>query len=172
MSDGPAGERLEVRRSARRKKTISVHREGDVIVVNAPKWMSNADVERHARDLIARLRTREGEPRSDTDLLTRALWLRMEFLPEAPEPSAVQWSRAGSRWGSCTTLDRSIRIAESLRRAPQYVIDAVIVHELAHLLRADHGPEFKSLLARYPENARADAFLAGMSFAKGLPNAY
>lgn len=172
MNGGPPSEHLEVRRSARRKKTISVHREGDVIVVNAPLWMSNADVERHARELVARLAKREGTPRSDVDLLTRALWVRMEFLPEAPEPTAVRWATQERRWGSCSTVERSVRISSQLQRAPQYVIDAVIVHELAHLLRADHGPEFKQLISRYPDNLRADAFLAGMSFAKGLPNEY
>ena len=172
MTDGPPAERLEVRRSSRRKKSISVHREGDVIIVNAPMWMPSADVERHARDLVARLRRRESAPASDVELLTRALWLRMEFLPEAPEPSAVRWATQESRWGSCTTLDRSIRISSQLRRAPQYVIDAIIVHELAHLLRANHGPEFKQLISRYPDNLRADAFLAGVAFAKGLPNEY
>lgn len=172
MTDGPAAERFEVRRSARRRKSIAVHREGDTIVVNAPMWMSEAEVERHARELVGRLRRRERAPASDTELLTRALWLRMEFLPEAPEPTSVRWTATSSRWGSCTTLDRSIRLAEALRHAPQYVIDAVVVHELAHLLQAHHGPEFRSLIARFPDNARADAFLAGMSFAKGMTNEY
>ena len=172
MTDGPPGERLEVRRSARRKKTIAVHREGDVIVVSAPKWMSSADVDRHAQALVARLRKRETAPRNDTELLTRALWLRLEFLPDAPEPASVRWATQESRWGSCTSIDRSIRISSQLQRAPQYVVDAVLVHELAHLLHPDHGPGFKALIARYPDNARADAFLAGMSFAKGLPNDY
>ena len=172
MSDGPTGERLEVRRSARRRKSIAVHREGDTIVVSAPMWMSQAEVERHAQELVQRLQRRERAPASDTDLLTRALWLRLEFLPEAPEPASVRWMTMTTRWGSCTTLDRSIRIAESLRRAPQYVIDAVIVHELAHLVEADHGTGFRRLIARYPENSRADAFLAGMSFAKGITIEY
>ncbi len=172
MNDGPSGERLEVRRSTRRKKTISVHREGDTIVVSAPARMTNAEVDRYARELIARLHKREVMPKSDVDLLTRALWLRMEYLPEAPEPSSVRWASQETRWGSCSTLQRTIRISSQLRRAPQYVVDAIIVHELAHLLRANHGPEFKLLLSRYPDNARADAFLAGMAFAKGLPNEY
>ncbi len=172
MTDGTAAERMEIRRSARRRKSIAVHREGDTIVVNAPMWMSEVEVERHARDLVVRLRRRERQPASDTELLTRALWLRLEFLPDAPEPASVQWTQMATRWGSCTTLDRSIRLAEALRRAPQYVIDAVIVHELAHLLEADHGAEFHRLIARYPENTRADAFLAGMSFAKGVTLAY
>lgn len=172
MTDGPPNERLEVRRSARRKKSIAVHREGDVVVVSAPKWMSNADVDRHARELVARLQKREGLPRSDVDLLTRALWLRLEFLPDAPEPASVRWATQERRWGSCTTIDRSIRISSQLLRAPQYVVDAVIVHELAHLLHADHGAAFAALIARYPDNARADAFLEGMAFAKGLPSEY
>ncbi len=172
MTDGPHAERIEVRRSSRRKKTISVHREGDVLVVSAPQWMSRADVDRHAHDLVERLRRREPAQVSDVELLTRTLWLRMEFLPEAPEPTSARWAAQERRWGSCSSVDRSLRISSQLRRAPQYVIDAVIVHELAHLLRPDHGSDFKRLIARYPENARADAFLAGMSFAKGLPNAY
>lgn len=172
MTDGPPAEFIEVRRSARRKKSIAVHREGDVFVVSAPQWMSKTEVERHARDLVERLRSREPAQVSDVELLTRALWLRLEFLPEAPEPTAVRWATQERRWGSCSSVDRSIRVSSQLRRAPQYVIDAIVVHELAHLLRADHGTEFKRLIARYPENARADAFLAGMSFAKGLPNDY
>lgn len=172
MNDGPLGARWEVRRSSRRKKSIAVHREGDVYVVSAPTWMPTADVDRHAAELVARLQRREPKRRSDADLLAHALWLRMEFLPEAPEPAAVRWATQGSRWGSCTSVDRSIRISSHLERAPQYVIDAVIVHELAHLLRSDHGDEFRRLISRYPENARADAFLAGLSFAKGLPNEY
>lgn len=163
---------LEIRRSSRRRKSIAVHREGDTFVVNAPMWMSSTEIELHAAILIERLRKRETPRLSDTELLTRALWLRMEFLPESPEPASVRWAKQERQWGSCTSADRSIRISYRLEYAPQYVLDAVIVHELAHLLHADHGPEFKRKIARYPDNARADAFLAGMSFAKGIPIDY
>ena len=168
MTDGPLNAHWEVRRSSRRKKSIAVHREGAMYVVSAPAWMSAADVQRHAAELVARLQSREPAVRSDEDLLTQAHWLRMEFIPEAPEPHSVRWATQESRWGSCTSVDRSIRVSRALQRAPQYVIDAVIVHELAHLMRSDHGPEFRRLIARYPENGRADAFLAGMSHAKGV----
>ncbi len=141
-------------------------------MVNAPQWMPKAEVELHARELVDRLRRREPVRVSDVELLTRALWLRLEFLPESPEPASVRWATQERRWGSCASVDRSIRISSQLRQAPQYVVDAIVVHELAHLMRADHGKDFKHLIARYPDNARADAFLAGMSFAKGLPNEY
>ena len=168
MNGGSHNDTLEIRRSSRRRKSIAVHREGDTYVVNAPMWMSAAEVERHAAALIARLRKRETPKMSDLELLTRALWLRMEFIPEAPEPTSVQWANQERQWGSCTSVDRSIRISSRLESAPQYVLDAVIVHELGHLLHADHGSAFKRVIARYSDNARADAFLAGMSFAKGI----
>ena len=159
---------IEVRRSARRKRTVSAHREGETIVITAPERMSQRLVSEYANELVERLRKREGATLSDDELLARALWLRMEFMPEAPEPSTVNWSNRQQRqWGSCTPLDRSIRISSRLSRAPQYVIDYVLVHELAHLLHANHGTEFSALERRYPDIGRAEAFLAGADFAAG-----
>lgn len=159
---------IEVRRSSRRKRTVSAHREGETIVITAPERMSQRLVSEYANELVERLRKREGATLSDDELLARALWLRMEFIPEAPEPSTVNWSNRQQRqWGSCTPLDRSIRISSRLSRAPQYVIDYVLVHELAHLLHANHGTEFSALERRYPDIGRAEAFLAGADFAAG-----
>lgn len=125
-------------------------------------------VAEYAEELVERLRKREKAPLSDTDLLTRALWLRLEFVPEAPEPASVNWSNRQQRqWGSCTPLDGTIRISSRLQSAPQYVLDFVLVHELAHLLHSDHGPEFSALERRYPDGDRAEAFLAGVDFGSG-----
>jgi hypothetical protein len=48
---------------------------------------------------------------------------------------------------------------------PQWVIDYVLLHELAHLLVAGHNAAFWKLLDAYPETARAKAFLEGVSYA-------
>lgn len=48
---------------------------------------------------------------------------------------------------------------------PQWVIDYVLVHELAHLLVAGHNAHFWSLVDAYPETQRAKAFLEGVAFA-------
>ena len=65
------------------------------------------------------------------------------------------------RWGSCTDVDRSIRISDRLRHMPEYVLDYVIVHELAHLIEIGHTKAFYQLEARYPDVERASAYLEG-----------
>jgi predicted metal-dependent hydrolase len=50
---------------------------------------------------------------------------------------------------------------------PDWVVAAVLVHELAHLLESGHGPAFRRLVDRYPRYAEAMAFLEGVTFAEG-----
>jgi predicted metal-dependent hydrolase len=51
---------------------------------------------------------------------------------------------------------------------PGYVLDYVILHELAHLLVGGHGPDFWALLAAYPRLERARGYLDGVAAASGL----
>lgn len=157
---------VEVRRSARRRKSVAAFRDGGRTIIVVPERMSDSDVARHANALIARLDRRAGKGISDTQLAARARLLRDRYLPGAPLPATITWStRQRARWGSCTPSTESIRLSTRLRAMPQYVIDAVLLHELAHLLVADHGPRFKAIVNQYPEHDRAEAFLAGVEFA-------
>jgi predicted metal-dependent hydrolase len=49
------------------------------------------------------------------------------------------------RWGSCTVGDR-VNFNWRLIKAPMFVIDYVIVHELAHLIEANHTSDFWSIV--------------------------
>jgi len=70
------------------------------------------------------------------------------------------------RWGSCTGIDRSIRISDRLRFAPVYVQDYVLFHEAIHLRFFDHGPDFQAILAAYPDGEKAQAYLDGYELAE------
>ena len=70
------------------------------------------------------------------------------------------------RWGSCTGVDRSIRISDRLKGAPDYALDYVLFHEAIHLEYFDHGAEFKELLARFPKAEIAGAYLDGYEAAE------
>lgn len=50
------------------------------------------------------------------------------------------------RWGSCTPGD-NLNFNWRLIKAPMFVIDYVVIHELAHLIEANHTPRFWSIVA-------------------------
>ena len=166
VSDLPDG--VVVRESSRRRRTISVHREGGLTVVVVPPRMSHTQIRRHAKELHERITRRSRRtPRSDAELLKRAEALRRALLPEAPAPASIRFSsRQRKRWGSCQTVDRTILISDRIIGMPDYVLDSVIFHELVHLLVPGHGPEFNRYLDRYADRHRADAYLDGVVFAQ------
>lgn len=160
---------VEVRRSARRTRSVSAHREGSRVVVLVPARLSAAEEDRWVARMLARLaRPTRASSTGDDDLAARARVLSARHLDGRARPVSVRWSsRQQQRWGSCTPTDGTIRISERLRVMPGWVLDYVLVHELTHLLEPDHGPGFHALLDRYPHTARAGGFLDGVSFAAG-----
>ena len=50
------------------------------------------------------------------------------------------------RWGSCTPKD-NINFNWRIIKAPVYVIDYIIVHELTHLLESNHTPDFWNIVS-------------------------
>ncbi len=162
-------DQIEVRRSARRKRTVSARRDGGRTIVMIPATMSEADEKRVVAELVAKLdaraKSRSGGHTSDQALADRAQELADKYLPEAPAPQSVRWvSNQNQRWGSCTPARGTIRLTDRLQEMPQYVIDGVLVHELAHLLVSGHGPDFDELVNRYPKINQAMAFLDGVQW--------
>jgi hypothetical protein len=155
---------VEVRRSKRRKRTVSAHREGDTIVVSIPARMTKAEEREWVAQMVERVTASERRRRpSDDELLGRALDLSEQYLGGRARPESVRWvDNQRARWGSATPADRTIRISSRLRGAPAYVVDYLLLHELAHLLRGDHSKEFWALLADYPHLERARGFLEGV----------
>ena len=51
---------------------------------------------------------------------------------------------------------------------PQWVVDYVLVHELAHLLEPGHDANFWAWVDRYPQAERAKGYLIGWSAASRL----
>lgn len=151
---------VEVIRSERRVKTVSARIVDGVIRVRIPAWMSAADEERFVGDVVTRI---EQERRSHAvDLEARARRLAHEY--DLPEPTSIRWAaNQRQRWGSCSVGSGDIRISNRLVDVPPWVLDHVIVHELAHLVVADHSPAFQALVARYPYAERATGYLMALN---------
>jgi predicted metal-dependent hydrolase len=153
--------RIEVVRSPRRTRTVAARLVGDVLRVSVPATMNSEDEARHVADLVRRI---ERKNRSVTvDLQARAADLATRY--DLPAAGDVRWvSNQRHRWGSCSPTSGRIRISDRVAAFPPWVLDAVVVHELAHLAVPDHSPAFWALVARYPLAERATGYL----IAKGL----
>jgi predicted metal-dependent hydrolase len=156
---------VEVRRSARRRRTVSAYREGDRIVVLIPARMSRAQEAEWVEAMVARVEQAEARRRpSDDELVTRAARLSRAWFEGLAAPLSVRWvHNQPTRWGSCTPADRTIRLSTRLQGMPSWVIDYVLVHELAHLIEAGHNDRFWGWVGRYPHADRARAWLDGYS---------
>lgn len=151
---------VEIIRSARRKKTIHARVENGTIVVRVPDGLDAKEEARLVDSIVRKVSRKIGT--SNTDLTARARRLARRF--ELPEPTSITWSdRQNTRWGSCTAADGSIRISSRLETVPEFVLDFVVLHELAHLRISGHGPDFQALIQRYPHAERATGYLMALS---------
>lgn len=150
---------LVVIRSRRRRRTISARRREGVIEVTVPTGMSLTEEARWVERMRARILRAESGPTDDA-LAQRAQALSRRYFEGQLKPASVRWSeQQQSRWGSCTVDTGAIRLSARMQAFPGWVIDYVVVHELAHLRYHGHGPRFWSLVNRYPLTERARGYL-------------
>jgi predicted metal-dependent hydrolase len=158
-SVGPETPSLVVIRSRRRRRTISARRRDGVIEVTVPAGMSLSEEAMWVERMRKRIMRAEVAP-SDADLSRRARALSRRFFGGELVPASVRWSeQQQSRWGSCTVDTGAIRLSARMQPFPSWVVDYVLVHELAHLRYRSHGPRFWSLVNRYPLTERARGYL-------------
>ena len=132
---------VEVVRSARRKKTVQAGLSNGRIRVMVPAGIDPDEEQRIVKEMTNRIVSKHTSAR--VDLATRAR--RLARKHSLPAPLSIEWSnRQNTRWGSCTPSERRVRISTRLVSMPTWVLDSVIVHELAHLEVADHGPGSRS----------------------------
>lgn len=165
--------KIEVRRSPRRRSTVTAYRDGETLVVLIPASMSRAEERHWVAEMgrkLQRTETGRASPsrQSDGALLARCTQLSARYLDRTVFPASVRWvAPMRTRWASCTPSDATIRVSERLRDVPAWVLDYVLVHELAHLREAGHNARFWEFVRRYPKTERAIGYLEGLSAAAG-----
>jgi hypothetical protein len=165
-----AAPEVEVRISKRRKKTSEAKWVGGRIVVSLPAHLDVESRQKTIDWLVERLLTRHRlqSGLDDAGLLARAIELSDRYLVGA-RPATVRWvTNQTARWGSCSYYSGHIRVSHRLRVVPEWVLDSVLVHEVAHLTYPDHSRAFHKLAGAYPRHREAGVFLAG--YGLGLAN--
>ena len=153
----------EVIRSDRRTVALEVTREGRVLV-RAPRRMTQKDIDsfvaKHqdwlnthlAKQKIWQAAHPEPTKQEQQAMLERA----KAILPEKVDhyaksmglrPSGITITGARTRFGSCSPKNR-LCFSWRLMAYPEEAIDYVVVHELAHIVHRNHGPEFHALVER------------------------
>jgi predicted metal-dependent hydrolase len=156
MTSPHPGPPVDIVRSSRRTKTVQAVLIDGRLRLMVPARMSEAETEQVAEEMAARFARKRMS--IDIDLTQRADELARRH--DLPMPSTIEWSdRQMQRWGSCTPATRAVRISNRLVAMPSWVLDYVIIHELAHLVEAGHGSRFHRLVDRYPLAERAKGYL-------------
>ena len=147
---------VEVIRSAKRRKTSQGRLRGDTLEIRIPSWFSVRQEEETVEHFVNRFRRSSAAERIDLAVRARQLAGQLDL----PPPVEIRWvSNQRDRWGSCTPAHGTVRLSDRLAGFPSWVVDYVIVHELAHLVEANHGDRFWSLVNRYPLTERARGYL-------------
>lgn len=171
-----AGEtfKVEIRRDGRLQKTVRWSLVEERVTVRVPRFMDNEMVDQIIdEDIIPRIgkQRRRAQRQNDLDLQARAERINNTYFNGEIHWHTIRWvSNMRKRLGSFThggTTDGDIRISDRIKHWPDYMIDYVIAHELAHRRYPNHSAEFWQYLDRYPFTERARGFIEGTAFAKG-----
>jgi hypothetical protein len=156
---------IKIERSAGRVKTVSARQVGDTLVVRAPADMGDDELTPIVERLKRRLERRQlKRSLDDDDLAHAAQRLNAQIFGGMLSWQSIEWvTNQDGRWGSCTPANGTIRLNHRLAEVPTWVRDYVIVHELAHLREANHGPGFWKLVNRYPKTERARGYLMALA---------
>ena len=152
---------IQIKRSDNRSKTVTARERNGVLEILAPATMSEAELTPIIERLQKRIAGRKVRANIDDDgLEKRARELNQQYFEGKLSWHSIRWvTNQNTRHGSCTPSQGTIRISHRLATMPRFVLDYVVVHELAHLLEANHGPKFWKLVNRFPRTERARGYL-------------
>lgn len=157
---------VRIIRSAKRRKTVSARLEDGVLVIRAPAKLRDDELMPIIDGLKQRMKRRaKNATPSDEALERRARELNREYFDGSLHWQSVRYvTNQNTRFGSCTPDNGTIRLSHRLAAMPPWVRDYVLIHELAHLIEANHGPRFWTLVNRYPLTERARGYLMAVGW--------
>jgi predicted metal-dependent hydrolase len=159
---------VRVTSSSRRRRTVAARFVDGVLEVRVPAWMGSAERARWAEKMRARIeRQVQRAGPTDAQLERRAGLLNRRYFEGRLRWNSISYAEQERRWGSCSPDAAVIRISSRAARLPAWVLDYLLVHELAHLEVPSHGVRFWSLVDRYPLTERARGYLTALDHQAG-----
>lgn len=164
---------VEVVRDGRLRTRIHWEWNGDQVRVRVPRRTPQREIDRHVADIVQEVKRRRARvrARADAGLESLAEKINRRYFDGEIDWHSIRWvSNMRRRLGSCThggSTDGDIRISDRVRGWPEWVIEYIVAHELAHRKHPNHSKAFWAYLGRYPRTERARGFLQGVAFQLG-----
>lgn len=152
---------IRVIRSRRRRRTASARIKNEVLEIRLPAWILPTEAQKIINKFTRSFEKRK-KPRitSDRDLKKLADKLNQQYFQGELKFRAICWAKnQNTLHGSCSYKNRTIRISNKLKTVPKWVLKAIIVHELTHLLVPNHSKKFWQIANRYPLMERSRGYL-------------
>lgn len=165
---------MQIEVTYRRTSRLSMRiGKGGVVRVSAPIGISRSQVEAFIKEnsewivkAIERTSERQAKRKSFFDRLPLtnrkecddALERLHELIPPMVErysrimgvaPCGISYKPTISKWGSCNILTKRIQFSAYLLLLPEWCVEHVVVHELAHLIEPSHNARFHALMDKY-----------------------
>lgn len=158
---------IKIIRSEKRKKTIQAREVDGVIHIYLPSGMTEDEEVRWIDAIMKKMERRKKQDilTSDESLKKRARELNEKYFGGKLEFEIRYVTNQHKRFGSCTHMDKTIRISHRVARMPEWVRDYVIIHELAHLIHPNHSKKFWELVNQYKYTERARSYLMAIGMA-------
>lgn len=152
--------RIKIIKSPRRQKTASAQVKNGILEIRLPALISENESQKIIKNFIARFKERrELRVTTNEQLKKLADQLNKRYF-EGKLEYTISWSvKQNSLQGSCNIKNKNIRISSRLKIVPKWVLKAIIIHELTHLLVPNHSAKFWQIANRYPLMERAKGYL-------------
>jgi predicted metal-dependent hydrolase len=164
---------VEVVRDGRLRTRIHWEWNGNQVRIRAPRRVPQHELDRHVAKIVEEVKRKRAQvrARADTDLEARARKINRQLFGGEISWHSIRWvGNMRKRLGSCTTggpTDGDIRISDRIKNWPQWAVDYVVAHELAHRKHQNHSQEFWAYVNRYPKAERARGFIMSLAFQLG-----
>jgi len=159
--------KVEVKRSKRRKRTISARLDGDIMYVCAPVDTPEKELNRIIKNFEKTFAKRELKRKLDKERNLREVFneLNKIYFDGKIKIKSIEYVTNQKKiYGSCNYKRKTIRISHYLAHMPEWVRNYVIIHEMGHVLEPNHSKAFWDIVYRYKLAERARGFL----IAKGM----
>lgn len=153
---------IKIIKTWRRRRTASARIKNGVLYIRLPALIPPFQAEKIINQFQKSLQRKQKAP-SSADLAKRAQILNRRYFDGQLKYASICWSaNQNSLHGSCSPRRGAIRISAKLKKVPKWVLDAILVHELTHLLVPNHGKKFWALANRYPLMERSRGYLLAL----------